>query len=350
MIAIEEYLPKALRMEAEFLRSRNPNEILSFPRDHTNHKETLIIPSEVMFQNNEKILVKAPVSEYLLKTYSSLSQLPVRPVHMQDPQFFFHRHDFFEFNYVYHGRIENRIEKETVIQDTRQLILMNPHAAHHTALLDSKTIYFNILVNRRWAEEIFSNLLSFDKSIFNFFLDSVYGLNNVSPYIIFENTKELNGLILEMIKEFYEDDIYCQQMLFSKLFELFILLSRQSASVSKKQSQEFVKSRISAELLSYLRINYAHISLEEASEHFGYTPTYFSRLIKKQTGKYFSEIIQDYKIKSACNYLSGSGLSTEKIAEILGYNDASYFSKAFQKKMGMSPKEYRSKQQGVADK
>ncbi len=295
MNGIEEYLPKALEMEAAFLKSRNPNEIYSFSKDMSRSDEAVIVPSEIMFRNQEKILIKAPVSPYLLKKFGiPLSFPPAFPA-PQNRKPFFHRHDFFEFNYVYRGRVENRIESEIIFQETGQFILMNPYAAHRAAIAEPDTVYFNILVNRVWAEEIFSVLLSFHEKIFNFFLDSVYGLNHISPYIIFENTPEINLQICELIKEYYEDAPYSQQMLFSKLFELFILLSRQSNSASQKRSLEFVESRISTELFSYLKLNYANVTLPQAAEHFGYTATYLSRLIKKQTGKYFSEIIQDRK-------------------------------------------------------
>lgn len=343
MIEIEKYLPKAFKMEAAFLKNRNLNEIRFFPKKSIGTDDILTVPSDVMFQNDEKIIIKAPLSEYLSETYGGFCLPSSLPSQMQDLSPFFHKHDFFEFNYVYNGQIKNHVEGENVIQDNGQLVLMNPNAAHHTALLHKETVYFNILVNRKWAEEIFSNLLSFQKSFFNFFLDSIYGLNNISPYIVFENTPELNQVILRMIEEYYKDDIYCQEMLFSILFELFVLLSRQSAAIFQKQPPKFEKNKLSEELFSYLRRHYAHTSLKETADYFGYTPNYLSHLILKLTGKHFSEIIQDLKIESACRYLSGSGLSTEKIAEILGYNDTSYFSKAFQKKMGMTPKIYRSK-------
>ena len=48
-------------------------------------------------------------------------------------------------------------------------------------------------------------------------------------------------------------------------------------------------------------------------------------------------------MESACNYLKNYTLSTEKIAEIIGYNDLSYLHKVFKKNFLMTPKEYRTK-------
>ena len=51
----------------------------------------------------------------------------------------------------------------------------------------------------------------------------------------------------------------------------------------------------------------------------------------------------EFKMESACNYLKNYTLSTEKIAEIIGYNDLSYLHKVFKKNFLMTPKEYRTK-------
>ena len=64
--------------------------------------------------------------------------------------------------------------------------------------------------------------------------------------------------------------------------------------------------------------------------------------IKKIYGKTPYEIINERKIKAAKELLGNSSYTINEIADILGYNDASYFSKVFKKTVGVSPLRYRS--------
>ena len=54
------------------------------------------------------------------------------------------------------------------------------------------------------------------------------------------------------------------------------------------------------------------------------------------------EYLTRVRIDSACEMLKCTNLRTAEIGERAGYNDPHYFSSAFKKVMGMSPKEYKT--------
>ena len=343
MKPIEEYLPKAVFQEVQFLQSRREEGAQPLQRDQHHPAHPATVPEAPMFHQGEMIVVKIHATPSLQKAYLPEGQLIKAAPKAGDGKGrpFIHRHDFFEFNYIERGMIKNHLEPEPLIHTPQQILLMNPYAIHSPQPVEDDTVLFNILIEREWVEQVFTSLLSFHQGFFNFFLDSIYGLNRMTPYLVLENTPELTSIFHQMIAEYFEKKDYYQQMLFSKLIELFALLSRHQSDSRRKKDVEFLQQRDIADILSYLRGNYTHITLAKAAEFFNYTPNYLSKLIKRHTGRHFSEIIQGYKLESACNYLVHSSLSIEKINEIIGYNDASYFSKVFHKKYGVSPNRYR---------
>lgn len=71
----------------------------------------------------------------------------------------------------------------------------------------------------------------------------------------------------------------------------------------------------------------------------------FSHKFKQVTGKSPLKYFTDIKLTSAKELLRFSDLSVSEIAERVGYDNSLYFSRIFKKAFGISPTEYRGKEQ-----
>ena len=72
-----------------------------------------------------------------------------------------------------------------------------------------------------------------------------------------------------------------------------------------------------------------------------------SQVINEKLNKNFFELLAEYRIKEASDFLKGpdkSNLTIEEIAEMVGYNSKTAFNNAFKKLNGITPSEYRNKQ------
>lgn len=134
----------------------------------------------------------------------------------------------------------------------------------------------------------------------------------------------------------------------------FILLNRSSLEEMKQQLLRLVddcfgkkkvevkdKELLAMEMKAYLEANYhLGISNQMIAAKFGFVPTYLSSIFKE----YYHVSLGDYlirlRIEQAKELLTGSDLMIKEIAEKTGYRDAFYFSKAFKKAVGVSPKEF----------
>ena len=91
----------------------------------------------------------------------------------------------------------------------------------------------------------------------------------------------------------------------------------------------------------YSHIHY-RITLEELAEHLSLSPTYLSKLFKKEVGISLSTYITNTKIEKAKNLLQYSEYSISDIANYLAFSSQSHFIQVFQKRTGYTPHKYRS--------
>ncbi|MGT2753877.1 response regulator transcription factor [Streptococcus ovis] len=71
------------------------------------------------------------------------------------------------------------------------------------------------------------------------------------------------------------------------------------------------------------------------------SPDHLARLFKQETGKTLINYITDKRIEEAKKLLSASQATVYLIADQVGYDNYSYFSKIFKKMTGLTPLEYR---------
>lgn len=86
---------------------------------------------------------------------------------------------------------------------------------------------------------------------------------------------------------------------------------------------------------------HTHITLTQLSEICSLSPSYLSRLFRKETGQSVSSYICEQKINTAKNMLLFSSYSSAEIAAILAFPSQSYFTGVFKSKTGMTPSTYR---------
>jgi len=84
------------------------------------------------------------------------------------------------------------------------------------------------------------------------------------------------------------------------------------------------------------------LSLSAAAEQLHVNPSYLSGHFKRETGMGFSEFVNEQKINKSKELLEKTNLRLLEIADLCGFEDQSYFTKVFSKRVGMSPREYRN--------
>ncbi len=86
------------------------------------------------------------------------------------------------------------------------------------------------------------------------------------------------------------------------------------------------------------------ISLSDVANHLSISSGYLSSLFKRKTNVGFIEYVTNMKIAECKRLLKCGKYLIYEVAELVGYEDASYFIKTFHKNTGLTPKEYIAKQ------
>jgi two-component system, response regulator YesN len=111
----------------------------------------------------------------------------------------------------------------------------------------------------------------------------------------------------------------------------------------KKSTVDVVEQSI-----RYIQTHYKNprLSLEEVAKHVDRNASYLSHLLKTKQGQTFSSLLNQQRVKQAELLLLNSRLSIQQVAFETGFTNANYFSRSFKQKNGVTPREYKNKNNG----
>ena len=94
--------------------------------------------------------------------------------------------------------------------------------------------------------------------------------------------------------------------------------------------------------IDYIKKNYMKkITLEEVSSHVYLSPSYFSKIFKREMKLNFNAYLNNVRIEMSKKHLLDDAIVLADVPNLVGYEDQSYFSKVFKKIVGISPGKYR---------
>ena len=85
--------------------------------------------------------------------------------------------------------------------------------------------------------------------------------------------------------------------------------------------------------------------IEEVAGLLRISPRSLQRLLKEE-GVSYSEMVDRCRCNTACHSLETTQIPVHEIATVLGYRDASSFSRAFRRWTGIAPRAYRNQSSG----
>ncbi len=186
------------------------------------------------------------------------------------------------------------------------------------------------------------------------YIDSIYQeFNDVN--VISKKLQELAKMILKISEELGVNDgnelvvqtekLKIKYLLYNNKHDAFNEVVKMIDILFDKVN---VKGKISDDgmkvVVDYIERNIKKgISLEDVANHVNISTYYLSKIFKKEMGVNFITYITDRKMELAKEMLATTDVPVLNIALDLAYNEANYFSKAFKKKTGYTPSEYREK-------
>lgn len=97
--------------------------------------------------------------------------------------------------------------------------------------------------------------------------------------------------------------------------------------------------------LSYIKANYYRdLTLKTVADEIYVSIWYLSKLLKKETGDNFINILNRIRVENAKKLLPDPKYKIYEVANAVGFTDVPYFTKTFKKVTGLTPMEYKNNQ------
>ncbi len=248
---------------------------------------------------------------------------------------FSHQHQFFELAYVLQGFCEQTTGHNHFKLNEGDLCLISPYTKHSIGVFDDSLV-INILIRGSTFEDIFYTTLKDKNKLSSFFNNSLY-TKNYNAHLIISSGKDsfIKNHILSMFKKYYENILNSGLMiLLSKLLQNYED-TIQLPVETQKSSAAF------SDIMAYIDENYQTVSLSDIADKFHFSTAYCSRLIKKHTGKSFTQLQQAIRFRKACFFLENTNKSIAEISELIGFNNVEHFNRLFKKIYASTPGQYR---------
>ena len=263
--------------------------------------------------------------------------ITIRP-HTRFVAFPEHSHDYVEMVYMCSGETLHCVNGQQILLRQGELLMLGQHARQSIAPAGEKDVAVNIIVR----PEFFSGTLPFlgeEETPLRRFVISCLTGENEAGYLLFRvaGLLPVQNLIENLLYTLMEETPNkrgIHQLTMGLLFAQ--LLNHTEALQFESDEQNTLLS-----VLRYLEENYRDGSLTEAASLLHYEMTSLSRLIRRKTGKNYTELLQEKRLSQAAWLLRNTGRRVDEIAQSVGYENISYFHRLFTGRFGCSPKKYR---------
>lgn len=243
-----------------------------------------------------------------------------------------HWHRSIEIFAVFEGNLTFFINEEQHLLHPGEFILLNSNEVHSVLAPNPNcTIMLQIPLN------MFSDYCEEDGFL----------LFTHSPRT---QDKKIMELIREMYRGISERDTGYEWKVRSDFFLLIYLLvtKYKKTEIGSEEIRHYRKLNRLSSITAYIRENYQkELSLETVAEHFGYSPSYLSRMFQKYALTNYKTFLQSVRTEYAFQELANTEHTISDIAMNSGFPNSKSLSREFRKKYGILPSEYRKRQKSA---
>ena len=252
-----------------------------------------------------------------------------------------HWHSEFEINYVISGKAELICNDKRITTQTGDIILITPDKLHAFYSIEG--------CQQRYDTIVFSSdmlgVYGSDRSCVECVHPLVSGAMDATLVISKEHDKhkELEAIVKSIFYCAKENTPLHDFLMKSELIKFFWLLF-ESGDLYCTNEKAISKSEVFRPILEYMHEKcQENITVDELADIACMSRSYFMKRFREVSGVGAIEYLTQIRIKKACNLLAETELSVLDISLECGFKNLSNFNRQFKKKVGCTPREYRSR-------
>lgn len=224
-----------------------------------------------------------------------------------------HQTHYYDLTFVLSGSLTYILDGKTYVINKNDAMLARPNTIRERLKGNSPVSYVNF------------NFIANDDSIFP---DEILLKNIIPPTI--------KHIISAIPQKRLTPLFYTREKMTNILN--YILIELIDNNTSRSQNSYII------EIINYINQNiHTPLTLTEISEHVHLTREYTSKLFKKEMGVTITDFVNKNKMKIAKDMIFSEKSNLNDIAQQLGFQTYSYFSRTFKKFYECSPAEYKQK-------
>ena len=314
----KELLEELKKITPEEQQILNGNEQIN--KDAYMHGETDIVDARKLLETGKLIQVR---------THTRFVRFPT------------HTHNYIEVIYMCAGTTRHIIDGQNVDLKTGELLFLNQHAKQEILPASENDIAVNLII----LPEFFNytlRMIGEEKNLLrDFVVDSLIEEHETSGYIHFKvaDVLPIQNLMENLIWSLWNRQPNRRSINQATMGLLFLHLMNYMDRI--ETNAENPSQKLMLEVLAYIEEHYRDGCLQELADLLHYDIYWLSREIKAHCGKNYTELVQERRLTQAAYLLETTGMTVLDVGLAIGYENASYFHRIFQKQYGMTPRKYR---------
>ena len=261
--------------------------------------------------------------------------------HTRFVHFPLHRHNYVEVLYVCEGTLTNIIDGKQVIVRKGELLFLNQFTHHEILAAGRSDIAINFMVLPEFFDVAYS-MAGNNNVLADFLVNVLRRDNQQGEYLHFKVSEVLQ------IQNLLENIIYSlvtgrgnQNKINQTTMGLIFLYLMDSVQYVEMRLPNQYENMISMTTLDYIEQQYRTATLTELCEQLHLPMHMLSKMIKKNTGFNFKELLQRKRLNKAVELMCETDLPISDIIAAVGYENGSYFHRVFKERYHTTPRAFR---------
>lgn len=261
--------------------------------------------------------------------------------HVRFAHFPAHTHNYVEIVYMCQGSTHHVINGCDVYLKEGELLFLNQNSVQEIYPAGEQDIAVNFIVLPEFFDHGLRMMTTEDNLLRSFVLDCMTGENKEAAYLHFKvsDVLPIQNLVENLIWTLMHPIQNKRSISQFTMGLLLIQLINCADTIAVDDSKE--GQRLMFSVLQYTDEHYRDGELTELATLLHYDVYWLSKEIKKQTGRNYTDLVQEKRLSQAAYLLKTTGRSVADIALMVGYENVSFFHRIFQKKYQMTPRQYR---------
>ena len=268
--------------------------------------------------------------------------ITVRP-HTRFAAFPMHTHNYVEIMYMCSGQTIHQIEgRPPLTLRTGELLCLNQHASHAVERAGEEDVGVNFIVLPQFFD-VALNLIGTDNVLGKFLLSGLRQSGGEMSCLHFRvaEAPTVQNLVENLVWSLVHPQPNARRINQATMGLLLLQLLNYTEDLEEASGNGAVLAA-----LREIEENYRTADLTRLAAELHVSLPYLSAAVHRATGRTFKELLLEKRLSKAAQLLRETRLTTQDIILAVGYENTSYFYRAFRARFGVTPKDYRKERGG----